>query len=373
MFQSNLWLVLITLTVPPKLAFSSSTTSNIRIQTAAPDSNYCLRCDTDEACKDYATGSICKMGQCTDEDGLFGWNCNCFQHSDCASDRCGGIFQKTCMKRLSNGNMCYSSKGCQSGYCNAFRLCADPPAKGNTVAEDPLAEGPEEFEPEGITTEESEESNIESSEEVTGTLETVAGSDATDIPRCIACNDNSECNVDGICIKGFCADISGVHPITCSTCRGDDDCTEGTFCNGFGLLGRYGKKCAEKRVNGASCSRSQACQSEHCNMLFRCDDITSTKAPAAKQSNNSDYNSLFIWASLAAIMIIFMYGAKALCQRENLQLCFHNDTEIHSRECSGTLDSEDDGRKLDDDDNSDNTSSSSHVEDQLSWSNRCVP
>lgn len=368
MISNRLYLLLAILIAAPKLSFAGS----VRVQTAAPDGDYCLRCETDEACRAYAANSSCKMGQCTDDEGLFGRSCGCYQDNDCASNRCDGIFQKTCQKRLENGNICFNGRHCLSGHCNSFRICGNPPAPGAA----PAVQQP-------VTEETSQSTETESTQETTQT-----SSEPTDfesshviVQRCVACNDKSECD-GGFCINGLCADSYGAHPSFCVTCRGDDDCDDGTFCHGQGLLGRTGKKCAEKRVNGASCSRSEACQSGHCNVLFRCesnipehlrpiDDPTSTKASAAKRRKESGYSGLTIWASFAGALFLFGGCAVALCQKDGLQR-FIREEPVGSSDCLDAPESEGDGAKPvdnsdqdDDQDQDSHTTSTLEVEDQL--------
>lgn len=306
MMRERLYLLL-TIFATPKLALGGS----FRIETVSPGLDVCLYCKTDEACKSYAAGSVCHYGQCTNEDGLFGFGCGCSAGHECASGRCEGVFERTCHHKLQTGEACFLNKDCESGRCSKMLIC-EPPSATN----------------EGMAVSPTENANAAS-------LNENAVAEATDISTatktCTECALDYECG-GGLCMKGLCADKTGKHPPTCTTCRGDGDCIGGYFCHGSLTPGRSGRKCAAMRKNGASCSRNEACESGHCNILFRCEskvpeherpntDSSDTPALSTNGQGNIGFPGLAMWASIFLALFVFGACAGVLCQKDGLQRC----------------------------------------------------
>lgn len=300
--------LLLALFAAPKIALGGS----FRIETVSPGQDVCLYCKTDEACKSYAATSVCHRGQCTNEDGLFGFGCECGAGHECASGRCDGVFERTCAHPLQTGEACFLNRDCESGRCSKMLTCEPPAAKNEHLAV-------------SLPTEESSAASLNEN----------AVAEATDISMvmktCTECSLDYECG-GGLCIKGLCADKTGKHPPTCTTCRGDDDCIGGYFCHGSVTLGRSGRKCAALRVNGAACSRNEACESGHCNVFFRCEsqvpeherpntDSADTPGLSATEHGNLGFPGLAMWASIFGALFVFGACAGVLCQKDGLQRC----------------------------------------------------
>ena len=186
--------------------------------------------------------------------------------------------------------------------------------------------------------------------------------------RCIACNDNNECE-GGLCVNGLCADATGAHPGLCVSCHGDDECTDNNFCHGTNRVGRSGKVCTEKRANGASCGRNEACQSGHCNLLFRCESSIPehlrrdpASASASKRNGESRYSGLSIWASFIGALFLFGSCAAVLCNKHGLRRFCGNSAGLSSED-DDTLESHGNHGKFDDDEADKNSHTDSTVED----------
>lgn len=307
------------------LAFARGLT----IETEAPETpeDYCMKCEADEDCDTYDIGATCavELGQCTNSKGFLGQGCLCSQDSECASGRCDGVVTTTCRKKLSDGSICNENSDCLSNQCSSLYYCVaqleitprleeiDASSNSAAVAEDQFF------------TETSNDDTVE--------VEHVTNEDDANAMnmRCVDCHMDEQCG-EGVCLENLCTDpVYGAHPPFCKSCKADDDCSNGYFCDGDGLFFQTVKRCRVKKRNYATCNRKEECRSNHCNVLFRCestlpDHLQAPRAPTTIDSedveeevvvNNKFSPNLAIWAGIAAALATFATGICCFCRRQH--------------------------------------------------------
>jgi hypothetical protein len=210
--------------------------------------------DTEGQCFPYLCG------------GVIGCLLDCHGDADCAA----GNFcdAGTCRGTGANGAQCGDDGECQSGHCSGGVCCeaglccrskSDCASLDDAICESAASDGCEGIRLVGVCGPQSRCTTEQQPDDAACDGEVCEPGDC----------DGDRVVPDAVCAASLCASTAsrscspyGCSDAACLTrCGGDDDCTDGAVCNG---------STCQSLPDGAPCSGSEACASQHCANGFCC-------------------------------------------------------------------------------------------------------